>query len=248
MNRKIIALAATLCLVASGAFAQTLVLDQIPAPVPSASNTALKSEVYIQSYPVTGGTLYQSFFRQPGASGQLLPGGTTFVATSATSPTRFMSLTNGKSDLGVPMTAAAGTPSGTVGVSRTAGTSLTLDGEVTSGNAKTDKVIFEINLADSYQAGANIPVVVNCNYTGGGTITAGSTTMTVAAYTETNGVEAALTVSAAQQMAATAGNLTFTITGTSLVPGQHVVVELVMLVTSASGGNTGHINSVGVQG
>ena len=49
---------------------------------------------------------------------------------------------------------------------------------------------------------------------------------------------------AAQQIAATAGNLVFTITGTGLVPGQHVAVELTMLITSASGANPGVIYSV----
>ncbi len=72
--------------------------------------------------------------------------------------------------------------------------------------------------------------------------------MTPTLYTETNGVEAAVTTSAAQQIPATATNLTFSVTGTSLVPGQHVLIELVMLVTTASGAGTGLINSVAFQG
>lgn len=231
------------------AFAQSQTSDQIPAPVPSASLTdPSKSELYIQNQSVSGGTLYTPILKPAGVGATPQLGGSVFVPTAATSPTRYLALTNGKSDLGVPMTAAAGTPSGTVGVTRTAGTSLTLDGEATSGNAKTDKVIFEFDLPDTYVAGANIPLIVNQNYSGSGTVTAASCTITATAYTETNGVEAALTVSAAQQMTSTAGNLTFTITGTSLVPGQHVVVELTMLVTSASGANTGHLNSVAFQG
>jgi len=156
-----------------------------------------------------------------------------------------MRLTDAKSDLGVPMTAAAGTPAGTVGVSRSAGTSLTLVGEATSGaDNKTDKALFEFSLPDSYQSGSNISLVVNCNTTGT-VITSASTTMTVAFYTEGNaGAETAGTVSAAQQIPATAGDLTFTITGTGLVPGQHVAVELTMLVTTASGAAHGIINSV----
>ena len=54
----------------------------------------------------------------------------------------------------------------------------------------------------------------------------------------------ALTVSAAQQFTGTATNYTFTITGTGLTPGEHIAVEVVMLVTNASGGNTGQINSL----
>lgn len=158
---------------------------------------------------------------------------------------RPLPLTNGKSDLGVPMTAAAGTPTGTVGVSRTAGTSLTLVGEATSSSAKTDKVIFEFNVPDTYIAGTSIPVTVNASVSGSGTLTAASTTITLAAYSETDGVETALTVSAAQQIVAAGSNLVFSVTPIAAVaPGRRIVLELTMLVTSASGANTGTINAV----
>jgi len=230
------------------ALGQTTSLDQIPAPVPSTSNTGLNSENLLQYYAVPGGAVYQSFFRQPGQGGQLVPGGMAFVPGGGGPLTRYLPLIDGHSDLGVPMTAAAGTPSGTVGVSRTAGTSLVLTGETTSSSAKTNKVIFEFNLPTTYIAGANIPVIVNANYAGGGTVTAASTTITAQLYTETNGVEAAVTTSAAQQFTLTAANYTFTVTGTGLVPGQHVMLELVMLVTTSAGGATGQINSVAFQG
>ncbi len=239
-------LASVLLVVPIAAFAQSTVLDQAPVPLNTAGNT----ELFIQSYAVSGGTLYESILRQGGLGGPIVGVAQSFAPVGATSPQRYLKLTDAKSDLGVPMTAAAGTPSGTVGISRTAGTSMLLVGEVTSSNAKTDKAVFETNLADTYIAGANIPVTVNCDYAGSGTVTAASTTMTVAAYTEINGVETALTVSAAQQIPALASvaDLTFTITGTGLVPGSHVVIELTMLVTTASGANTGQINSVAYKG
>ena len=62
-------------------------------------------------------------------------------------------------------------------MSRAAGTSLVLVGETTSSNAKTDKALFETNLADSYIAGANIAVTLNANYAGSGTPTAATTTL-----------------------------------------------------------------------
>ena len=228
------------------AYAQTQTLDQTPVPVPSTGNTTGASENLIQSYAVPGGAVYQTFYRQAGQGNVVLPGGLAFVPGGAgSSINRFQALTDGHSDLGVPLTAAAGTPSGAVGVSRTAGTSLQLAGEATSGAAaKTNKVIFETNLAATYIPAANIPVVVNCN-TSGTVITAATTTMTVAVYTEVAGVETLLTVSAAQQIPATATNLTFTVTGVAgMVPGTHIVVELVMLVTTSSGAGTGLINSV----
>lgn len=154
-------------------------------------------------------------------------------------------LTSGLSDLGVPMTAAAGTPTGTVGVSRTAGTSLTLVGEATSSSAKTDKVMFEYNMPDTYIAGNPITVTVNASIAGSGTLTGASTTMTLAAYSETNGVEAALTVSAAQPIVAAGSDLVFTVTPSAAISaGRRIVLELTMLITSASGANTGAINSV----
>lgn len=248
-NKLFASILAAAVLLPSLALAQTTTLDQVPAPIPSAGNlAALNSELLTQSIAVPGGTLYVSTIRQPGPGGQIAGISQTFTPGAASAVTRFLSLTDGKSDLGVPFTAAAGTPTGTVGVTRVAGTSLTLDGEATSGSAKTNKAMWELNIPTTYIAGANIPIVVNANYTGVGTITAVSTTLTVAAYTEIAGVEAALTVSAAQQFTGTAANYTFTVTGTGLVPGQHVVFEVTMLVTSASGANTGHINSVAYQG
>jgi hypothetical protein len=237
--------AAFVVLAALPALAQTTTFDQLNPPLTSSSGQA---EWLMQQEPVTGGTIYFSILRQPGIAGQPIAAASSFVPAAAGGLVRNLPLIDAHSDLGVPLTAAPGTPAGTVGVVRTAGTSLTLDGEATSGSAKTDKAIWERNLPDTYVPNANIALVVNCNYTGAGTVTAGSTTMTVAAYTEVNGVETALTVSAAQQIPAAAGNLTFTITGTGLTPGARVMFELVMLVTSSSGANTGHVNSVSFTG
>ena len=238
-------LAALFIAVPALAFAQTAVTDQVPIPL----GTTGQSELVTQSQSVTGGTLFTTVVRQSGQQGQIQGVASAFVSTAAGGGlVRYLPLTDGKSDLGVPMTAAAGTPSGTPAITRVAGTSMVLTGEATSGAAaKTDKVIFEFDLPSTYVAGANIPVVVNCNYSGT-VVTTASTTMTPQLYTETNGVEAAVTTSAVQLIPATAGNLTFTVTGTSLVPGQHVVLELVMLVTSASGAVTGQINGVSYQG
>jgi hypothetical protein len=206
---------------------------------PNASNQQIVSSV-----AVPGGTLYTTATMNNG----VVQGGTSsvFVPTAYASPLRYMNLTNAKSDVGVSVTATPG--SGVVGISRTAGTSMYLAGETTSASAVTDKAVFETNLPDTYITGSNIPVVVHASVSGAGTLNAGSTTMTVVAYTEVNGVETALPVSAAQQIVAAGSTLTFTVTGTGLVPGQHIVIELVMLVTSSSGANTGHINSVAFQG
>lgn len=155
-------------------------------------------------------------------------------------------LTSGKTDTGVALAVEGSQGAGTFGVARTAGTNLQLDGEATSSNAKTDKVIWEFALPITYKAGTAIPCTINQNYTGSGTVTAGSTTLTVAAYTESNGVETAITgITAAQQMTAAITDLIFTIPASAaLVSGQRIVLELVALVTSASGVNEAQINKV----
>lgn len=155
-------------------------------------------------------------------------------------------ITDGKTDTGVAMAVETSQGAGTMGVARTTGTSLQLDGNVTSSNAKTDKVMWEIALPITYKAGTAIPVTIDQNYTGSGTVTGASTTITVAAYTESNGVETAITgITAAQPMTATPTDLIFTIPASAaLISGQRIVIEIVMLVTSASGGNEGQINKI----
>jgi hypothetical protein len=164
------------------------------------------------------------------------------VLVAAASGNHLMALTDAKSDAGVPLTSTA--TGGAMGVSRTAGTSLVLVGEATSASAKTDKALFLFNLPSTYVAAGNFTVSVNCAATGG-TITAATTTMTVNAYTEVLGVETGLTVSAAQEIPATAATLTFTVTGVAgMAPGSQIAIELVMLVTTSASAGTGTVYSV----
>jgi hypothetical protein len=161
---------------------------------------------------------------------------------------RYLPLTDVKTAAGLPL--ATGTAATTLpGIARTAGTSMYLTGAATSGaTPATTNMLWEFDLPTTYVAGAAIPVGVNCVVPVATDVTAASTTMTVLAYTEVNGVETALTVSAAQQIPiTTAATLTFSITGTGLVPGAHIVLELTMLVTTTSGGaSSGQVNSVGI--
>ncbi len=213
-------------------------ITQIGESIPD----ALGNKIVTSQESVTGGTLYiTSIINREGSVAVTQD----FVPTSIAGSQRFLALTNAKSAAGVSVTATPG--GGVVGIARTAGTSLQLAGETTSASAVTDTAFFEFNIPDSYIAGSNIPLTVNAVVTGAGTLTAASTTITASAYTETNGVEAALTVSAAQQFGLVAADLIFTITGTNLIPGQHIGLQLAMLVTSSAGANTGYINSVSYQ-
>jgi hypothetical protein len=208
-------------------------------------------EINVASRAINGGTLYITTVRSEGNSD---PAGvaTTFVPTNVAAPTRQLRLSDGKSDLGVPFTAAAGTPSGTLGISRTAGTSMILVGEATSSSAKTDKGIWEFTLPDTYQAGAAITFNVDANYTtSSGAVTAASTTVLGALYTESvSGVEAVATVTqSATQISSTATQYPFTVSATNaatagLAPGSRVVFEVTLLVTNSSGASTGQVNSI----
>ncbi len=197
----------------------------------------------VTSIPVTGGTLLMTALMQ----GQTPQGiATSFVPTATGGGIlRFLDLTNAKADSGVAVTGTA--TGGAVGVSRTAGTSLVLLGEATSGSAKTDKAFWQLNLPTTYVAGAAIPVIVNAAVLGTGTLTGASTTISVAAYTENTGTETALTVSAAQSLVATAQGYTFSVTGTGLAVGQPLGIEVTGLVTSSSGANTFEIQSLAYQ-
>lgn len=230
------------------------VYDQVPMPVPSTSNNGSQSEALLQSYAVTGGTLYWLCNRGPGLQGSSIPvpygcSGASFVPTNLSgSFTRYLSLSDARLDSGIISVATSSPSTTNFAIARTAGTSYALIGGATSASAVTTKAMWETNIASTYVAGTAIPIVVNANYTGSGTITAASTTLTVAAYTEVGGVETAITgITAAQQFTGTAANYSFSIPSTAgLIAGQHVTVEVTMLVTSSANANTGQINSVGV--
>lgn len=198
----------------------------------------------VGSVAVPGGTIYTTATMNNG----VIIGGTsgTFVPVGAAGVQRYLNLTDVKTAAGVPIAATAST--GIFGISRVDSTSMYLIGEAASGVAATDTGLWEFVLPDTYVAGANVPVTVNTSIAGTGTFTAASTMVKVDAYTEINGVETPLTVSAAQQFTAANTSLVFTVTGTGLTPGAHVVIEVTMTLTDVTGPLTGHVNSVSIQG
>jgi hypothetical protein len=154
-------------------------------------------------------------------------------------------LLNARNTTGAALGASA--TSGAMGYSITLGTSAALVGEATSSSAKTDVCLFEYILPSSYVAGTNPQLVVNTNYTGSGTVTAVSTTMTPTVYAEVDaGTQGANICSTAQQIGSSAADLTFTLTGTGLTAGQRLMLELSMLVTTSAGAATGQVNSIRV--
>jgi hypothetical protein len=178
-----------------------------------------------------------------------LPGGVLALMASsiASNAPKYLAMTDVLTDAGLPL--ATVTASGTTpGIARTAGTSQYLTGVATSGaQTVTTKMLWNFNISASYVAGATIPVVVQCVVPTATDVTASTTTMTVAAYSVSPaGVETSLTVSAAQQIPiTTAAALTFSVTGTGLVGGQRMALELTMAVTTIAGGaSNGEVLSV----
>jgi hypothetical protein len=212
---------------------------------------ALDKELLMSYLALTNGTLYittaKGFDNSDAAGVDMC-----FAPWQFTAPQRQLRLAKAKTTAGVPLTASAA--AGVFGVSRTAGTSLVLTGEATSTNTKTDSALWEFDLPDTYVAGSAIQVVVNCNYTGSGTILPGSTAVSTKFETESvAGVEALILSSAAQSVTGTAADYTITaITAAEavtagLVPGSRVALVVALSVSTASPGSgsiTGQINSV----
>ena len=162
-----------------------------------------------------------------------------------TAPLRQLPLTGAKSDAGVPLTATAA--AGALGVARTAGSSLQLVGEVTTASSKTDKALWELNVVTNGGTVTAIPVVVNAQYGGTGTVTGSSTVLALSAYSEAAGVETALTVSGGSQQLTSANQaLSWSIAGSGIADGGHIVVEAVATVVTTSGNASAVINSIGI--
>lgn len=154
-------------------------------------------------------------------------------------------LTSGRNSDGTSLGAGA---SGKFAVSMTAGTSgPVLTTESANNNSKTDTVAFEHVLPRNYVAGQNITITVQAYFTpGSGTLTVKS--LTAAAYKCADAATQGSTLvatAAATLIATTATDHTFVITGTTLSPGDRIVITLVTVLTeTASSAVTGTINTV----
>ena len=162
---------------------------------------------------------------------QTTPGGNGLVLSPAP-------LTNFKAATGTTLPATAA--GGEFGFAITLGASFALIGETSNNSSKTDDAIFEYVVPESYIAGQNLTVTVNCQVTTAGAPTYGTKTVQVKAYPVTAaGVMAAdIGPGAATALNGTptvAQAIPFTITGTSLVPGQRIVFEVESVLHDTGG-------------
>lgn len=155
-----------------------------------------------------------------------------------------LNLLGGKNSDGSALAAAAS--SGKFGSTITLGTSICLISEVANNNAKTDTILFDVQMPNSFPAGKPPIIIVNQNHV------IGSATLsvhTLAAHlypTANDGTQLAdVVATAAQNTSAAAADLTFLCTGASFQPNQRAILSLVMALTETSTHNAnGQINSV----
>jgi hypothetical protein len=144
-------------------------------------------------------------------------------------------LTDGKTTGGAALAAAA--TGGAFGYAITLGTSFAIAGEVSNNSSKTDDALFEYVLPEGYIAGQNLTVTVNAAISTAGSPTYATKTVQIKCYPCTNagvlsadagpGTATAITVAGA--------DVTFTITGTGLTPGQRLIFELETILHDTAG-------------
>ena len=168
---------------------------------------------------------------------------TTVAANGLAGATR-LPLIHAKNSDGTTLSASAS--SGKFGLSLTAGTSEKLLTEAANSNTKTDVAVWEMVLPPTYIAASNITVTANCEYTlGSGTV--GTHTLAMACYlcADAGTQGATIIATAAQTVPAAAGEVTFTITGTTLTPGARIMLAATLVIQDTGGANiTAQINSV----
>jgi hypothetical protein len=134
-------------------------------------------------------------------------------------------------------TVAAAAAAGKFGYSITLGTSFGLIGEAANNNTKTDDAIVEFVLPPWYLAGQNLTVTVNAKLTGAGT--PGTKTAQIKAYrTASDGTQGAdIGPGAASAITAAGADIAFTVTGTTLNPGDRLVFELEAVLQETASSN-----------
>lgn len=162
----------------------------------------------------------------------ILTSKSTFSTTTGISPTRLALLQAVSADGSVVGAAAA---AGKFGWSISLGTSSGLVTEAANTNTKTDDALVDFTLPNSYKAGANLTVNAFARITGAGT--AGTKTVKVKAYrVADNGTHSAdLIATVATAITAAGADVPFTVTGTTLAPGDRLWFEVEVVLQETAG-------------
>jgi hypothetical protein len=134
-------------------------------------------------------------------------------------------------------TLAAAASAGKFGMTVTLATAAFLLGEVANTNTKTDDALQEFDLPPWYVAGSNLTVNVNASINGAGT--PGTKTAQIKCYrTASDGTQGADIGPGTTGAITVAGaDIPFTITGTTLNPGDRVMFELEVVLQETGGTN-----------
>jgi hypothetical protein len=214
--------------------------------VPVLNAPSLAHQPFNTGDAVEGGDTAQLFIQKVQAAFTEVygrTGGAASLAASGLVPQQ-IPLGDATDPTGVYLTAAGA--AGTFGVSMTAGTSIGLTGESTNANSKTDVALIDYVVPSNYVAGQNLTLTVNAQSQGAGTNTV--RTVNANAYAvANNGTQGADLINvAAKTITGAAADYVFTIVGTGLVPGSHLLLKLTTVITTSAGANNALINSVRV--
>ena len=204
-------------------------------------------EINVASLAVTGGTLYITTVRGDG-NGDPEGISTVFGPSGGSGGVRRLNLSDVKTVAGVPVTAAA--QANIFGITFTPGTSEYLLSEAANNDTKTDVGCFEKVMSDTYVAASNFNIIVNANYViGGGTLSASSIAVAVYLGADAGTSGASIETTAAQTFTGSAADYTFAVTGTTVHPGDRIIIKITMVLTETASSNvTGHVNSVRLTG
>lgn len=230
------------------------VVDLLRAGFTVVSGAAARDNLAATTAPTTANDSTQDY--AVGSMWVNLTGGTAYICVDATASAAVwiqigpgtgtfrqpVPLMLGRSATGLVLDATGG--AGLFKIAETPGTSGFLQGEDANNNTKTDNVIFEVPLPNTYVGAANITAAVYAKLTGAGT--PGTKTLAVKAYRQlATGLQGANLGPAAQAIVAAGSTLSFTITGATLLPGERLIVGIeTVLQETASSALAAQIGSV----
>lgn len=150
-------------------------------------------------------------------------------------PPRAASIFNARNTDGSALAAAPS--AGKFGVAITLGTSAAVIGETSNNTTVTDDLLLDFVMPSDYVAGANFPVTVNAAIVTAGSPTYATKTLQVKAYRVTTAgvMSADLSVGGAQVITPAGADLVWTVTGTTINPGDRLVFEVEGILHDTAG-------------
>ncbi|NOG73764.1 hypothetical protein [Roseicella sp. DB1501] len=142
---------------------------------------------------------------------------------------------------------SAAASAGKFGFGVTLGANFNLVSEAANNNSKTDDAVFEYILPSNYVAGQNLTVTVNAATSGAGTLSVKTAQVKAFRIAADGTAGADIGPGAATAITSGGADIAFTVTGTTLNPGDKVLLQLETVLTETAASATfAKINSVRV--